>query len=142
MIVPDVNLLVYAHNPDSLLHDVARRWWDDLLDGVENVGVPWAVATGFVRVINVPGVLNHPISPATAADFVADWFRHPHVAPLNPGDGHLVLFQQNLVVPGSNANLVPDAHIAALAMERDAELHSSDSDFIRFPGLRWRNPLL
>ena len=58
MIVPEVNLLVYAHNPDALLHDVARRWWEGLLDGVENVGVPWAVATGFVRVITIPGVLN------------------------------------------------------------------------------------
>ena len=60
----------------------------------------------------------------------------------NGCDGHLALFRQNLAVPGSNANLVPDAHIAALAMEYDAEVHSSDSDFTRFPGLRWRNPLL
>ena len=142
MIIPDVNLLVYAPNPDALLYDVARRWWEGLLDGVENVGVPWAVATGFMRVITIPRVLNYPMSPATGADYVADWFSQRHVAPLNPGDGHLAVSQQNLAVTGSNANLVPDAHIAALTMERDAELHSSDSDFVRFPGLRWRNPLL
>ncbi len=141
MIVPDVNLLVYAHNPDALLHDAARRWWEDLLNGAERVGVPWTVATGFVRVIAIPGVMSSPTPPATASDYVAEWFGYGHVAPLSPGADHLRLFRQNLNVPGSGHRLVPDAHIAALAMERDAELHSSDSDFARFPGLRWHNPL-
>ena len=60
---------------------------------------------------------------------------------INPGDGHMRIFQENLAVAGSGTKLVTDAHIAALAMEHDAELHTNDSDFARFPGLRWLNPL-
>ena len=141
MIVPDINLLIYAHNPDSPEHAVAWRWWRELLDGAESVGLPWAVTTGCVRVMALTGVLASPISPSDAAAHLADWFSHLHVIPINPGDDHLRLFQQNLAVAGSGTNLVTDAHIAALAMERGAELHTNDRDFARFPGLRWRNPL-
>ena len=72
---------------------------------------------------------------------VRDWFRYAHVTPLNPGAEHLTLVQRHLEAAGVGANLVTDAHIAALAMEYQAEVHSNDSDFRRFPGLRWRNPL-
>ncbi len=141
MIVPDINMLIYAHKPDAPEHDVAQRWWQDLVHGTESVGIPWAVATGFVRVISIPGVLSPPVSPANAADSVAGWFRHDHITPINPGDGHMRIFQENLAVAGSGTKLVTDAHIAALTIEHDAELHTNDSDFARFPGLRWLNPL-
>ena len=141
MIVPDINMLIYAHNPAAPEHGVAQRWWQSLLHGTESVGIPWAVATGFVRVISIPGVMSSSVSPASAADSVADWFGHNHITPINPGDGHMRLFQENLTVAGSGTKLVTDAHIAALAMEHDAELHTNDSDFARFPGLRWQNPL-
>ena len=141
MIVPDINLLIYAHNPDAPEHGAARLWWQDLRQGNESVGIPWAVATGFVRIISIPGLMSSSVSPADAADSVTDWFVHDHIIPINPGDGHMPLFRTNLAVPGSGTNLVSDAHIAALAMEYDAELHTNDSDFARFPGLRWHNPL-
>ena len=141
MIVPDINMLIYAHKADAPEHHAAQRWWQDLVSGTEIVGIPWAVATGFVRVISIPGVTNPPMSPADAAHTVADWFRHNHITPINPGDHHMRLFQENLAVSGSGTKLVTDAHIAALAMEHDAELHSNDSDFDRFPSLRWLNPL-
>ena len=142
MIVPDINLLIYAHNPDSPEHVMARRWWDGLLHGEESVGLPWVVAMGFVRVITISGVLQTPMLPTTATDYVSDWFSYDHITPLEPGVDHLRLFRQNLSVAGSGTKLVTDAHIAALAMEYDAEVHTNDSDFARFPGLRWRNPLL
>ena len=74
-------------------------------------------------------------------DYVDEWFWYPHVMPLNPGAEHLRLFRRALAAAGVGANLVTDAHIAALAMEHQAEVHSNDADFGRFPGLRWRNPI-
>ena len=141
MILPDVNMLVYAHNVTAPRHGDARLWWDALLDGTEEVGLPWVVSTGFVRVITNSRVVNPSLAPENAVDQLMDWFARGHVVPLEPQDNHLVLFRQNIAVPGSGPNLVPDAHIAALAIEYDAEVHSNDSDFGRFPRVRWRNPL-
>ena len=141
MVVPDVNLLVYAYNRAAPLHASARRWWEGLVNGTERVGIPWAVTTGFVRLLTHRAVLDHPATLAQALDFVEQWFRYPHVVPLNPGAEHLLLFRQSLAAAGVGAHLVTDAHVASLAMEHQAEIHSNDADFSRFPGLRWRNPL-
>ena len=141
MIIPDLNLLLYAYNDGAPFHDAARRWWEASVNGTERVGVAWAVATGFVRLMTHPMVLAHPATPATAADYVEEWFRFPNVTPLNPGTEHLALFRRCLAAAGVGGNLVTDAHLAALALEYQAELHSNDMDFGRFPGLRWRNPL-
>ena len=119
-----------------------RDWWERLMGGNEEVGLPWIVLNGFVRLMANPRVVGSAIPPAAASDIVGDWLRHPHVAPINPGDGHLTHFRRYLDVPGAGPNLVTDAHIAALAIEHDAEVHTNnDSDFARFLGLRWRNPL-
>ena len=141
MIVPDVNLLVYAYSDGSPYHDAARRWWEGLVNGGERVGVPWVVSAASVRLMTHPRVLVHPARPSEAVDYVAEWFRFPHVMPINPGVDHLAHFRRNLAAAGVGANLVTDSHIAALAMEYQAEVHSNDTDFSRFPGLRWRNPL-
>ncbi len=141
MIVPDLNLLVYAHSVGAPLHTPARRWWEDLVNGTERVGVPWVVAVGFVRLMTHPRVLSQPAAPERAVDLVADWFSSPSVLPLNPGARHLALFREMLSAAGVGGNLVTDAHIAALAVEHQAEVHSNDGDFARFPGLRWRNPV-
>ena len=141
MIVPDVNLLVYAHTDGGPYHDAAKRWWEGLVNGGERVGVPWVVSAGFVRLMTHPRVLVHPATPSEAVDYVAEFFRSPHVMPINPGVDHLAHFRRNLTAAGVGANLVTDCHIAALAMEYQAEVHSNDTDFSRFPGLRWRNPL-
>lgn len=141
MIVPDTNLLVYAFNDGAPHHEAARLWWESLVNGTERVGVPWVVSTGFVRLMTHPRALTSPISPADAIVHVRDWFRYAHVTPINPGAEHLTHMQRNLDAAGVGAGLVTDAHIAALAIEYQAEVHSNDSDFSRFPGLRWRNPL-
>ena len=141
MIVPDVNLLVFAYNAQAPRHAAVRHWWDGLLNGEEPVGLPWAVSTGFVRIITNPRAVGSPLSPQEAVRHVRDWLNLPHVSPLNPGASHLSHLERNLAVAGGGGNLVPDAHLAAFAMEYDAELHSNDSDFARFPGLRWRDPL-
>ena len=82
-----------------------------------------------------------PISSADAIAHVGKWFQYPHVTPINPGADHLARLREILDSAGVGASLVTDAHIAALAIEHQAEVHSNDSDFSRFPGLRWRNPL-
>lgn len=141
MIVPDLNLLVYAHSSDAPLHGPARRWWEGLVNGTERVGVPWVVVLGFVRLLTHPSVMRDPAPPDVAVGFVSEWFRSPAVAHLSPGTQHLAVFAAALTAAGASGNLVTDAHIAALAIEHQAELHSNDNDFARFPGLRWRNPL-
>lgn len=141
MIVPDVNLLLYAYNDGVPLHDSARHWWEGVVNGTDRVGVPWVVAAGFVRLLTHRSVRERPATTLQAVDYVEEWFRFPNVTPLNPGAEHLTLFRRVLAAAGVGANLVTDAHIAALAMEYQAEVHSNDTDFGRFPGLRWRNPL-
>ena len=141
MIVPDINVLVYAYNDGVAYHRDARHWWETLLNGTERVGIPWVVLTGFVRLMTHPRVLASPVSPEQALAYVRVWYQYPPVVPLNPGTEHLKYLQHNLEAAGAGGQLVSDAHIAALAMEYQAEVHSTDSDFSRFPGLRWRNPL-
>ena len=141
MIVPDVNLLLCAYDRGAPHHGASSRWWEDLMNGDVRVGVPWLVSTGFLRVITHPSVLARPASPPEAVDYVREWFRYPHVTPLDPGPDHMIHLSRNLVAAGVGGNLVADAHIAAIAIEYQAEVHSNDTDFSRFPGLLWRNPL-
>ena len=141
MIIPDINLLLYAHDDRAEFHEPARRWWEALINGTERVGVPWAVSTGFMRLITNRASFAHPTTVAQATGYVARWFGYAHVVPINPGSQHLALLGRLLEAVGVGGKLVPDAHLAAIAIEYQAELHSNDADFARFPGLRWRNPL-
>ena len=141
MIVPDINLLVYAYRDEAPEHGVAKEWWERLLNGSERVGLSWVVISGFVRIITHRNVSHNSLAPSLAIDAVNEWFDFPHVVTVHPGANHLSLFRANLEAAGVGGNLVTDAHIAALAMEYQAEVHTNDSDFARFPGLRWRNPL-
>lgn len=141
MIVPDVNLLVYAYHEDDPNHEAARRWWEGLINGVETVGVPWSVSMGFVHLLSSPRILVSPMSPSAATLHVEGWIQHDHISPINPGPDHLAHFRRSLGAAGGGAKLVPDAHIAAMALERRATVHSNSSDFSRFPGLQWHNPL-
>ena len=141
MIVPDLNLLIYAYNEAAPFHEDAKRWWEDLVNGGARVGIPWVVSIGFVRLMTHPRVLVRPMAPTQAVDFVLEWFRFPNVVPVHPGTDHLFHFRRNLLAAGVGGNLVTDSHLAAIAMEYQAELHSNDSDFARFPGLRWRKLL-
>ena len=100
MIVPDINLLLYAHDTGSAQHSAARRWWDGLLNGAESVGIPWLVAVGFVRLMSNPRAVVTSLPAPEAVDCVSDWFRHPHITPLNPGAGHLLHFRNILVGSG------------------------------------------
>lgn len=141
MIIPDINLLVYAYNADAPRHAAAKAWWEELMSGDEPVAIPWAVSLGFVRLLSHPRVVVTPVPPAELVGFVRTWLERPHVAPLNPGPRHLDVLAHLFGKVGVAAELTTDAHLAALAIETQSELHSTDHDFARFPGLRWHNPL-
>ena len=141
MIIPDVNLLLYAHGEGEVRYAPARQWWRELLEGTEEVGLPWAVVMGFLRISTSRRASANQIPPDRAVVIVNDWFSHDHVRTLTPGPRHMILLSRLLEAVGTGGNLVPDAHIAALAIEYEAEVHTNDGDFARFPGLRWRNPL-
>ena len=141
MILPDVNLLVYAYNSDAPQHQAARLWWEGLLNGREPVGIPWVVSLGFVRLMTHPSVLLRPVAPHVAVEFVQTWLDRTHVEVLEPGPRHLEVLGTLLNGLGVAGNLTTDAHLAAVAIEFQAELHSNDTDFGRFSGLKWYNPL-
>lgn len=141
MIVPDVNLLVYAYNRDAPHHAVAKAWWEDLLSSDEPVGLPWATSLGFIRLMTHRAVLVTPLEPSRALAHVRSWHARFNVDVLEPGPRHLELLDQLFGKLGTAGKLTTDAHLAAIAIEHQCELCSNDTDFARFPGLRWRNPL-
>ena len=141
MIVPDVNLLLHAYNASSLLHGEARVWWEDRLGGSESVGLAWVTILGFIRIATTMRTAARPLHVREACDHVRTWLSIPHVTIVEPGDRHADILFGLLEHVGVAGNLTTDAHLAALAIEYQAELHSTDADFSRFPGLRWRNPL-
>lgn len=141
MIVPDVNLLLYAYRREMPDHETAWQWWTDLLDGDEQVGIPWSVVIAFLRLMTNRHAMVLAITIDEAIQCVADWFRHSHVEPISPVDDHMSNIAALLRSVQTGGNIVPDAHIAALALEYNAEVHSNDSDFGRFSGVRWHNPL-
>ncbi|MFN0061872.1 MAG: TA system VapC family ribonuclease toxin [Myxococcaceae bacterium] len=142
MIIPDINLLIYAHNAAAQQHAAARRWWEALLGAERSVGIPWAVAMGFIRLVTHPNVLEAPLRPAMAVELVKAWFSVPSVRVVETGPRHLELLEELSTATGVLGSLTTDTHLAALAIEHQAELHSNDLDFTRFPGLKWHNPLL
>lgn len=142
MIVPDVNLLVHAYNSESRVHAAARAWWEGVLNDTKPVGLPWVSMLGFIRLTTHRQILAHPLTVPIASACVRAWLSRPCVAILHPGNRHADVLFALLEHLGSAGNLTTDAHLAALCVEHQAELHSTDADFARFPGLRWRNPTL
>jgi toxin-antitoxin system PIN domain toxin len=141
MKVVDLNLLLYAVNQDAPEHPKARPWWESALSGDVQVGLAWAVALGFLRLATRAGVLPRPLTPKQALDTVQEWIDHPVVVMLHPGDGHWAILRSLLDSAGLAGNLTTDAHLAALTIEYDATLYSTDTDFTRFANLRVKNPI-
>lgn len=141
MILPDLNLLLYAYNSEARRHDAAKTWWKSQLNGSTAVGLAWVTALGFVRLTTHRQVMTNPLPVAAACAHVRSWLAHPNVSILHPGERHAEILFGLLETLGAAGNLTTDAHVAALAIEHQAELHSTDADFGRFSGLRWRNPI-
>jgi hypothetical protein len=141
MKVLDANLLLYATDRRSPRHDAARSWLAQQLSGDDTLGFAWGVLLAFLRLSTNPHVFERPLSSDRAFDIVDGWLQQPCAVIVQPGDRHSGVMRQLLGPLGTAGNLVSDAHLAALAIEHGAELHSCDSDFSRFAGLRWINPL-
>jgi uncharacterized protein len=140
MILPDVNVLVHAHNADSAVHEKARRWWDGCLSGSEGVGLAWATMLGFIRITTNRKVVARPLAVRDVMARLEGWLALPHVHVAQPSETHFAGLRGQLEHLGAAGNLTTDAHLAVLAMERGYVLYSTDADFARFGGLRWVNP--
>ena len=141
MILPDVNVLIHAHNTDSPRHEVAREWWDRALAGPEGIGLAWVTILGFIRIATHRGILRNPMSPTDACSRIEEWLALPQVHIPLPAEGHFARLRSQLEQLGTAGNLTTDAHLATLAMERGYTLCTTDTDFVRFPGLKWADPL-
>ena len=141
MILVDSNLLLYAHDTSSEFHSPARLWWDAQLSGAEPVCLSWPVLSGFIRIATNARVHRRPMSAQEATDRIQSWLDQPCVRVVVPTEQHWEIFRGLLRESNAVGNLVYDAHLAALAVEHNCELYSSDQDFSRFRGLKWKNPL-
>jgi toxin-antitoxin system PIN domain toxin len=141
VILVDANILIYATNRDAERHDIARHWLDDRLSGTASVGLPWPSLLAFLRLTTNPRLFERPLSMAVAWKQIAAWLdAEPSWVP-QPTERHTEFLAPLLDQPGIQGNLMPDAHLAALAIEHGLTLCSTDSDFARFKGLNWIDPL-
>lgn len=141
MILVDANLLVYSHNEAAPEHQIARTWFEGALNRTARVGLPWPSLLGFVRLVSNPAIVQRPVRPADAWERVTEWIARENVWIPQPGPEHAGLLGKLLSDARITSRLVPDAHLAALAIEHGLTLCSTDGDFARFPGIRWENPL-
>lgn len=140
MKIVDLNVLLYATDETSANHLPAREWLERAMSSSETVGIPTAVAVGYIRLTTSPRVMAAPLDVATSLGVVAGWYGRSNVTAPQPTPRHYDLLRQLLGPTGTAGNLVSDAHLAALALEHGAELYSFDRDFGRFSGLRWLDP--
>lgn len=142
MILVDANLLLYAANRSAPEHEAARTWLDARLSGTARVGLPWPSLLAFVRLASNPLVLRNAVSVEGAWMQVQEWLgARPAWVPA-PTEQHSEVLDRFCRLPQMSSRLVPDAHLAALAIEHGLTLCSTDGDFSKFPGLSWENPLV
>jgi toxin-antitoxin system PIN domain toxin len=140
MVLIDVNVLVYAHRADAPEHSRYRRWLSEVMRSDAAYGTSELVLSGFLRVVTHPRVFRDPTPLDTALDFAAGIRDHPNSVAVSPGERHWDIFARLCRVATVRGSLVPDAYLAALAIESGAEWITTDRDYARFPGLRWRHP--
>lgn len=141
MILLDVNVLIYAHREDAERHALYRDWLLSALDGPEPCGLSELVLAGCLRVLTHVKVFSPPTPLAVATAYVRQLHDHPNVIVVEPGPRHWGLFLGLVEDTSCRGNLVSDAYHAALAIESGSEWITTDRDYARFPGLRWRHPL-
>ena len=141
MTLLDVNVLVYAHREDAADHAAFRDWLTALVSSDEAYGVSELVLSGFLRVVTHPRVFSPPSPPEDALRFVAEIREQPNAVIVAPGARHWDIFAGLCRSGSAKGNLVADAYLAALAIESGSEWITTDRDYGRFPGLRWRHPL-
>lgn len=141
MILLDVNVLVYAHRADAPNHAAYRQWLEDEVNSEQAFGLSELVLSGFVRVVTHPRIFNPPTETAVALKFVDQLRKRSNCILIHPSPRHWGIFTRLCTDAGVKGNLVPDAYLAALAIDSSSEWLTTDRDFSRFPGLNWRHPL-
>jgi hypothetical protein len=141
LILVDANLLLYAYHTRAEQHEASRQWLETVLAGTDLVRFSWLTLWAFLRIGTNARVFEQPLTASEAADAVSSWLSQPVAGILEPGERHWEILR-TLMREGQTAGpLVMDAVMAAIAIEHGAVLCTTDRDFARFPGLRWRNPL-
>ena len=141
MFLIDVNVLVYAHRADASGHSRYRDWLSGVINSDAAYGMSDLVLSGFLRVVTHPRVFRDPTPLETALAFAAEVRGRPNCVSVSPGERHWEIFVGLCQTVEARGSLIPDAYLAALAIESGTELVTTDRDYARFPGLRWRHPL-
>lgn len=141
MIVPDANILIYAHDRSAPQHVKARRWWEATLSNGDWVGIPWVVLLAFTRLMTHPTICENPLPVAAVREMVEQWFAVDSVQLLQLSPSARLRFFDLLEQAGHGGNLSTDALIALHALEHSGTVYSNDRDFDRFPGVKWINPI-
>jgi len=141
VILPDVNVLLYAFRDDSVDHARYRGWLDEVVNGDEAYGMSPQVLSSVVRIATHSRIYTSPSRLEEALSFARVLLEQPTCTVVQPGPRHFSLFEDLCRRAAATGNLVQDAWLAALAVEHGCEWISTDGDYARFPGLRWRRPL-
>jgi toxin-antitoxin system PIN domain toxin len=141
MILIDANLLLYAYDSASEHHTAARDWLAASLSTPEPAGLAWVTILAFLRIATNPRMRAQPFTSAEAVAVVEEWLERPNMSVLAPTERHWTILKELIRKAQVRGALMMDAHLAALAIEHGATLHTNDRDFSRFPGLKWINPL-
>lgn len=142
MTLLDANLLLYAVNTDAPDHARAKTWVEGAFTGQRGpILLSWFTLVAFVRIATNPKAFANPFSLGEALRIINEWLALPDVRLVSPGPNHALLFEAACLSANASGNLITDAHLAALAMENNCVIASCDTDFAKFPGLRWLNPL-
>lgn len=137
----DANVLIYAVDRQAERHEQAARWLSEQLNGSSRVGLPWQTVNAVLRVLTHPRASLHPLDARTAWGHVSQWLDAAVTWIPTPGPDYARILRDLITTHDLRGNLIPDAALAALAIENGVALISTDTDFARFPGLRWLNPL-
>lgn len=137
----DANILLYAVDEVSPFHDRAKAWLEDALNGERRIAIPWPSLVAFLRIATNPRALAEPLGSADAWDFVEAWLDAPTSWIPQPTSGHRQILRRLMTTHDIRASLVSDAALVALCVEHGLTMVSADSDFARFPEIRWMNPV-
>jgi toxin-antitoxin system PIN domain toxin len=142
VIILDANILLYAYDSSASHHVKARAWVEDTFSGTAPVGLPWQTISAFLRIMTNSRLPGERFTLQEAVEIVDQWQQQPNIRFLSAGENRWPLFRQMVLEGQAPGHLITDADLAALTVEYGGVLHTTDRDFARFPGLRWKNPLL
>jgi toxin-antitoxin system PIN domain toxin len=137
----DANLLIYAVHKRAAQHEAVAAWLTEQLNGPRRVGLPWQSLSAFLRISTHPRAFARPLTPAVAWQRITDWLAAPAAWIPTPGPNYAQLLGELVTRYEVRGNLVPDAQLAALALEHGLMVCSADTDFARFAEIRWQSPV-